>query len=233
MLVFNGIQKTTLVDFPGQVACTLFLPKCNFRCPYCYNSALVFEQDTGVKITEQEAFDFLESRKNLLDGVCVTGGEPSLHAELPDFFRKLKEKGFLVKLDTNGSNPQVLKKLFDEKLVDYVAMDIKAPLEKYPEVCNASVDLKAIAESVKLIRESGINYEFRTTVLPKFIGKDDLLAIGKWLNGSKLYALQQFFSEGNMLDPSLKNEKRYSRVDIELFAEMLNPFFGRVEVRNV
>lgn len=233
MLVFKGIQKTTLIDFPGEVACTLFLPKCNFRCPYCYNAALVLDKDTGVSIPENEFFGFLDERKGFLDGVCITGGEPTLHSGLPEFCGKVKGKGFLVKVDTNGTNPKMLKELVKKKLVDYIAMDIKAPPEKYDMVACVKVDKGAIKESIGLIKNSGIKYEFRTTVLPKFLGKEDLLAIGKWLKGSRLYCIQQFQGEGDLIDKSLKNAERYSKEELEQFASMLSPFFEKVELRNV
>ncbi|MDP6670188.1 MAG: anaerobic ribonucleoside-triphosphate reductase activating protein [archaeon] len=233
MLIFKGLQKTTLIDFPGEIACTLFLPKCNFRCPYCYNPKLVFEKDTGQSIPENEIFDFLDGRKGLLDGVCITGGEPALHTELPKFCRKVKEKGFLVKVDTNGSNPEMLKRLIDEKLVDYIAMDIKAPLEKYEEVTGVAVDKEAIKKSVELIKKSGVKYEFRTTILPKFISENDLLEIGKWLKGAKFFALQQFSPAPEMIDKSLGNEKRYTKEELKGFGKLLEGFFEKVEVRNV
>ena len=233
MLVFKGIQKTTLIDFPGEVACTVFLPKCNFRCGYCHNKQLVLEQETGISITEKQLFDFLDGRKGFLDGVCITGGEPSLHKALPEFCRKLKEKGFLVKVDTNGSNSTMLKQMVDEKIVDYIAMDIKAPLEKYDVVAGVKVNKEAIKKSVELIRKSGLDYEFRTTVLPKLVSEEDLLAIGKWLNGSKLYALQQFYAVGELLDESLKSQKPYPKQKLLAFKKMLEPYFSKVEVRNV
>jgi pyruvate formate lyase activating enzyme len=233
MLIFKGLQKTTLIDFPGEVACTLFLPKCNFRCPYCYNPSLVFEKDTGQAIPENEIFDFLEGRKGLLDGVCITGGEPTLHPELPEFCKKLKEKGFLVKVDTNGSNPKMLKRLIDEKLVDYIAMDIKAPIEKYEDVTGTKVDKEKIKKSVELIKKSGAKYEFRTTVLPKFISEDDLLEMAKWLKGAKLFAIQQFLPVPEMIDKSLGDAERYSKEELEQFGTLLAGFFEKVEVRNV
>jgi pyruvate formate lyase activating enzyme len=233
MLVFKGIQKTTLIDFPGEVACTLFLPKCNFRCPYCYNAKLVFNRETGVTITEAQFFKFLEQRRGFLDGVCITGGEPTLHSALPGFCKKVKKKGFLVKVDTNGTKPRMLAALIKDRLVDYISMDIKAPLEKYDSVASVSVDKGAIEESVRLIRESAVAHEFRTTVLPKFLGKEDLFAVGQWLEGSRLYFLQQFSPEGDLIDKSLKREKRYSEKELRGFASMLKPFFGRVDVRNV
>ncbi len=233
MLVFGGIQKTTLVDYPGEVACTLFLPKCNFRCPYCYNSKLVFNESTGVKIPESEVFEFLEERKGFLDGVCITGGEPTLHSELPNFCAKLKKFGLKVKLDTNGTNPEMLKKLVSKKLVDYIAMDIKADPENYDMVCHSPVNMDAINESIGIIRDSKLKYEFRTTVLPKFHTKESLLKIGGWLKGADFYALQQFSPAPEMIDQSLEEASKYAKEELESFAKALKPFFNRIEVRNV
>ena len=233
MLVFKGIQKTTLIDFPGRVACTLFLPKCNFRCPFCYNEKLVLDKDTGVKISEKEVLQFLAERKGFLDGVCITGGEPLLHSGLLSFCKKLKEAGLFVKLDTNGSKPKMLGKLLAKKAVDYIAMDIKNSPQKYEKAAGVKVDLQAIEESVKLIRKSGLHYEFRTTVIPSLHSEPDILQIGKWLKGSNLFALQQFNSSVRVLDHSLEGSRPYSREKLQHFAEILKPFFHEVKLRGI
>ncbi|MAG22308.1 MAG: anaerobic ribonucleoside-triphosphate reductase activating protein [Candidatus Diapherotrites archaeon] len=233
MIVFKGIQKTTMIDFPGEIACTVFIPNCNFRCPYCYNKRLVFGEKTGASISEQEFLEFLDERKGFLDGVCITGGEPTLHKDLPALCKKIKEKDYLVKVDTNGTNPDMIKQLIKEKLVDYLAMDIKAPIEKYDLVAGIGVDKDAVKESVELIKNSKVKYEFRTTILPKFLSRKDVLAIGKWLKGSKLYVLQQFRTTEELLDPALVNAKKYSEQDLKSFVKLLEPFFERVELRNV
>jgi len=140
MLTIKGLQKTTLVDYPNKVACTIFLPRCNFRCGFCYNKDLVIDYDRLPSIQEEEIINFLKEKKKWLDGVVFTGGEPTLHRELPNFIKKIKEMGFLVKIDTNGTNPKMLKELIDNNIVDYIAMDIKAPLEKYDKITGVNVD---------------------------------------------------------------------------------------------
>src|SRR3989338_7100233 len=157
MLKFSGIQKLTLVDYPGEVAATLFLSGCNFRCFYCFNPDLVFERDTGVTIPSEEAIHFLKEIRDFLDALCVTGGEPLLHfVELSQFLQEIKELGYKVKLDTNGSFPHHLRELINKGLIDYIAMDIKGPLEKYSQITECDVDLSRIRESVKIIKESGL-----------------------------------------------------------------------------
>jgi pyruvate formate lyase activating enzyme len=208
------------------------LPKCNFKCGFCYNSSLVFDAETGVKISEKEALVFLDERKNFLDGACISGGEPTLHAGLPEFCAKIKAKGLLVKLDTNGSNPEMLKILVEKKLVDFVAMDIKASKEKYSLVCGTKIDLEKISESIGIIKNSGIDYEFRATVVP-FLEEKDLLKIGEWLNGSKKFVLQQFHNEMPLIDKKLQKIASYSPEQLKKFAEKLKPFFEKIEVRGI
>ncbi|MDD5148520.1 MAG: anaerobic ribonucleoside-triphosphate reductase activating protein [Candidatus ainarchaeum sp.] len=231
-LVFKGIQKTTLIDYPGQVACTFFLPKCNFKCGYCYNTELVLGKETGFSMNEKQAFEFLEERKKFLDGVCISGGEPTLHEELPEFIGKVKQKGFLVKLDTNGSNPEMLEALVEAKLVDFVAMDIKAPKEKYEEICGAKIDLKKIEKSIEVIKKSGIDYEFRTTVVP-LLSEKGLMDIGEWLNGSKKFVLQQFHNKMHLIDKKLEKAQPYSAGQVKQFGEKLRPFFEKLEIRGI
>lgn len=233
MLVFKGIQKTTLIDFPGKVASTLFLPKCNFRCPFCYNSQLVFEKGTGVDIPEKEALQFLEGRKGFLDGVCVTGGEPLLHQDLEGFLSRVKGLGLLTKLDTNGSKPEFLKRLLSKGLLDYIAMDIKAAPKDYNRAAGIRVDMDAIRESVESIKESGLGYEFRTTVVPGLHSREGMLEIGKWLNGSKRFFLQQFNAGMPLLDKSLEKAKPFTAEELECFAQSLKPFFKEVHVRGI
>jgi pyruvate formate lyase activating enzyme len=231
-LVFRGLQKTTLIDYPDKIASTLFLDNCNFRCPFCQNPTLVLRQEQTT-ITEQQIIEFLKQRKKFLDGVCITGGEPTMHVELPAFAKRVKELGLLVKLDTNGSNPDMLKQMIDEGLVDYVAMDIKAPIERYDYVAKVTVNKEAILESVRIIRRSAPAYEFRTTVVPTLLREQDLLAIGRWLRGSKFYAIQQFQNDIPLLDPEFQQVKPYSREELLKFAELLKPYFQRIEVRGV
>ncbi len=230
-MIFGGIQKLTLIDYPGKVAATVFTVGCNFLCPYCHNPELVDakKMKNQPKISEQEILDFLATRQGLLEGVCITGGEPTLFADLPEFIKKIKALGFLVKLDSNGSNPRMLEKLLAEKLVDFIAMDIKAPLEKYKKVAGERVRLEDIQRSTELVRQAP-DYEFRTTVLPTLHSKKDILSIGRWLQGSKKYYLQQF-KPTKTLDAAFMNEKPFAWEKIAQLRGLLEIFFDRVEIR--
>lgn len=196
----GGLQKLTLLDFPGHVACTVFLQGCNFRCPFCHNTSLVMGTE---EISEDEVLRFLKTRQGLLDGVAVTGGEPLLSAGLPDFLRKIKALGFMIKLDTNGSLPEKLRALIDENLVDYVAMDIKNSPEKYSQTAGADGMLDAVKESVSILMNGTVPYEFRTTVVDELHEPSDFHAIGEWLKGAKQYFLQGFVDSGDILCPGL------------------------------
>ncbi len=233
MLVFKGIQKTTLIDFPEKVACTLFLPKCNFRCPFCYNKSLVFQEETGVSVPEKEALAFLEERKSFLDGICITGGEPLLHEGLLEFCKKAKEKGLLVKVDTNGSKPGLLKRLLKERAVDFVAMDIKASPKNYAKAAGTKVRLDDIKKSVSLIQSLSPDYEFRMTVVPGIHSREDFEAIGEWLKGSKKFFLQQFNPEADLVDKKLALKKPFPQKKLEEFAKILGPSINSVEVRGI
>jgi len=198
---FAGLQKMTLMDYPQVVSCIIFTQGCNFRCPFCHNSSLV----DGVyenEITETEILDFLEKRKGLLDGVVISGGEPLLHSEIYSFIKKVKELGFLVKLDTNGSNPDLLKKLVEEKLVDYVAMDIKNSPEEYSLASGTEKFLDKITESKDFLLQNLVDYEFRTTIVKGIHTKDSLLSAAKWISGAKRYFLQNYKDSGEILSPN-------------------------------
>jgi len=233
LLVFKGLQKTTLVDFPGKVASTLFLPKCNFKCPFCYNKQLVFDKDTGFELSEEDAFKFFEERKGFIDGICLTGGEPLLHPGVVSFCKKVKETGLLVKLDTNGSNPKLLKELLEKNLLDYVAMDIKGALYNYEVAIGTSIDLSLIEESVDLLKNGKIDYEFRMTVVPGIHSEQDFISIGEWLKGSKSFFLQQFNSDVPLLDQGLEGTKPFAAEKLRNFAKILQPFFEEVAVRGL
>ena len=196
----GGLQKLTLLDFPGHVACTVFLQGCNFRCPFCHNTSLILGTDGPA---EDEILRFLNTRQGLLDGVAITGGEPLLTAELPDFLRKVKALGYKTKLDTNGSFPEKLRALLDEGLVDYVAMDIKNSPEKYAATAGADGMLDAVRQSVDILKTGGVPYEFRTTVVDELHEPSDFEAIGKWLTGAQQYFLQGFVDSGDILCPGL------------------------------
>ena len=188
----HGLQKMTLLDFPGRVACTVFLGGCDFRCPYCHNYELADGSAPPV-MEEEELFAFLEKRRGLLDGVAVTGGEPCLRKDLPGFFRRIRDMGYPVKLDTNGAHPEMLRRLLSEGLVEYVAMDIKNSPDKYALTAGLpALDLTPVRESVRLLMESGCAYEFRTTVVDEFHTEEDFGRIGEWIRGAERYFLQPF-----------------------------------------
>ncbi len=230
--MIKGFQKLSLIEYPEKISAIVFLGNCNFKCHFCYNIDLVKNYKKLPDIPEKEILDFLETRKGLLDGLAITGGEPTIHKELPEFIKKIKDLGFLVMLETNGTNSEMLKELIDNKLVDYIAMDIKAPLEKYDEITGVKVNKKDIQVSIDIIRKSGIDYEFRTTVIPKHFKEDDVLAIGKWLKGSKRYVLQQFRPE-KTLNEDYKKMELYSPEKLKELAEKMKPFFEFVKVRGI
>lgn len=197
-----GFQKMTLLDFPGRVACTVFTGGCNFRCPFCHNASLVTHID-GEEITTEEILSYLNKRKGLLDGVCVTGGEPLLQTDLADFLRAVKKMGYAVKLDTNGAYPEKLKALLEENLIDYVAMDIKNSKEKYALTCGVAVDMQKIEQSVELLKEGRVEYEFRTTLVKELHETQDIMSMAKWLSGTRYWYLQSFVDSGDLIGKNL------------------------------
>jgi len=230
-LLIKGLQKTTLIDYPGKLAATIFVGKCNFRCGFCYNKDLVVEYDQLLTLKEEDVLDFLKERRKWLDGVCISGGEPTIHKELPDFIGKIKDIGLLVKLDTNGANPSMLKELIDKKIVDYVAMDIKGPLERYDEIAKVKVDKEKIKESAGILMKSNVDYEFRTTVVPGLLDNGDFENIGKWLKGAKRYFLQQFKPDKKCIDESYADKKPLPAGKLEEFKKILEHYFDKVEIR--
>lgn len=194
----HGLQKTTLLDYPGLVACTVFLAGCNLRCPFCHNAPLVLSAP-AVQLTEAEFFAFLKKRQGILDGVCITGGEPTLRQELPAFIAEIRRLGFLVKLDTNGTNPAMLRHLLDNKLLDYVAMDIKNAPSRYAKTCGGVDVLDAVKESAALLMAGSTDYEFRTTCVQPLHDAQTMEQIGTWLAGARAYYLQQFVDSGNLI----------------------------------
>lgn len=233
MPVIKGIQKTTLVDFPGKIAATIFTAGCNFRCVFCHNTALVDvkESDNLPVIDQNEILEYLRGRTKQLEGVCISGGEPTLHKDLPEFIQKIKQIGYAVKLDTNGTNPAMLKKLFAEKLLDYTAMDIKGPLELYPQIVNTAVDMDQITESIELIMQSSVPYEFRTTVLPAFLDEKNFIKVAGLINGANCYYLQQFQAGEHLLNPDYQQAGGYTEGQLNIFARKFEPFVQKVKVR--
>ncbi|MGQ9597307.1 MAG: anaerobic ribonucleoside-triphosphate reductase activating protein [Thermoproteota archaeon] len=229
-MIVKGIQKLTLIDYPGKVACTLFLFGCNFRCPYCHNPELVVDDGTP-PISEEEIFKFLEKRKKFLDGVCITGGEPTLHDDLPEFIRRIRDLGYSIKLDTNGTSPKMLRQLIVEGLVDYIAMDVKAPLEKYENVVKVKANVDNIVESVEIIKAFP-EHEFRTTVLPELLSKEDILTIARWLKGAKRFSIQQF-KPTKTLDKSFLEGQTYLAKELEEICGEVSAFFRVCRVRNI
>jgi pyruvate formate lyase activating enzyme len=207
-MVFYGFQKMTLLDYPGKVACTLFTGGCNLRCPFCHNAGLVTglaQTEESSLVKEEEVLAFLKKRQGLLEGVCITGGEPLLHRELPAFIRSVRSLGYPVKLDTNGTFPDRLRALVEEGLVDYVAMDIKNSPEKYGITAGEpDLDLTPIRQSVAYLLEGHVAYEFRTTVLDGFHTPEDVAAIASWISGAPKYFLQNFEDSGHLLCPGLR-----------------------------
>ena len=226
----QGLQKMTLLDYPGHVACTVFLGGCDFRCPFCHNFELV-EGPMPPAVTEEEFFSFLDKRHGLLDGVAITGGEPCLRKDLPEFIGKIRDAGFPVKLDTNGNSPKMLERLLDGRLVSYVAMDIKNSPEKYAETIGlASFDIAPIDQSVKLLMSSGIPYEFRTTVIDQYHEASDFEKIGEWIEGAERYFLQAFTDNDAVPDHSLCAP---SAETMEQYREIAARYVKLAEIRGI
>jgi len=229
-LPIKGVQRLSLIDYPGKLCATVFVGGCNFRCPYCYNVSLVLEPEKLRTIPEKEILDFLSERRGFLHGICVGGGEPTIHGELPAFLSKVKGLNFLVKVDTNGSRPKMLRRLINEGLVDYIAMDVKAPLRKYGETVRVEVNIDNIEESIGLIKASGIDYEFRITAVPGLTDEEDLMEIAQILESSKRFVIQQF-RPGRTLDESFKGITPYSLERLNGFRQGMTPFFKECKLR--
>jgi len=229
----SGLQKLTALDFPEKLACTVFTFGCNLRCPFCHNASLVLKDD-GYEISQDEFFAFLKKRKGILDGVCITGGEPLLQSGIEEFMAKIKELGFLVKLDTNGAFPDRLKSIIDKKLVDYVAMDIKNSKEKYPLTCgidNAKEDFFApFKKSIDLLLQNGVPYEFRTTVTNELHSVEDIEKIGELIGGAEKYFIQAFKDSGDIIG------ENFTAPDLSVLREMKSQalkFAKNCEIRGV
>jgi len=228
----GGLQKTTLIDFPGRVAATVFLVGCNFSCPWCYSSEIVLPEKIKDHPTlpEKEFFKFLKERKGLLEGVVICGGEPTINEDLPSFIKKIKKMGYLVKLDTNGSNPKMLEGLIKKKLIDYVAMDIKVPKGRYKEVLGDKIKVEDIEKSIKILNNSKIDFEFRTTIVPTIHQKGDILEIARWISPAKKYFLQNFRAE-RTIDPAFVEIRPYPQEWLLEVQKIIAPFFEICQIR--
>ena len=227
----HGLQKLAMVDYPGKLAATVFTGGCNLRCPFCHNALLVTRLAETPEIPEQEVLDFLASRRGLLDGVVLTGGEPLLQPDAADFLRKVRELGFAVKLDTNGCDPARLAEILNQGLVDYVAMDVKNSPERYGETAGVyGLELASVRDSVSYLLSGAVDYEFRTTVVREFHNRDSFRAIGPWLSGARRYFLQSFADRDTVLQPGLHP---CSREELEGFAALVRPYVDEVSLRGL
>jgi len=230
--IIAGLQKLTLLDFPGKVACTLFTRGCNFKCPFCHNASLVVRADEQMPYSNAEILAFLKKRSGVLDGVAITGGESTLMPGLYDFIKEVKNLGYAVKLDTNGTRPDVIKRLVEDKLVDYVAMDIKNHPAKYAYTVGLpdSYDLSSIIESKNYLMEGNVDFEFRTTVAKPFHTEEDFYLIGEWIKGNEKYFLQQFKDSGDIIGKEISS---YNESEMEKFLNVLLPFVPNAQLRGV
>ncbi len=240
-MIIGGLEKLTLLDYPDHLAAIIFTQGCNFRCHFCYNPMLVLPQTGGDEknkkekgfspLSTEDLFLFLKERFGRLEGVVITGGEPTLHPDLPAFIKQIKDIGYLVKLDTNGTNPEILTELINDKLIDYIAMDLKAPLDKYEETVSVKLDWDNIKKSVKIISESGLPYEFRTTVVPGLLVKEDFHRMGELIKGTAKWYLQDFKSDTDLVDANYKKQKGFSAKEMAEFAAIGREYVNLCEVR--
>ncbi len=256
-MIIGGLQKNTLIDYPEKIAATIFVSGCNFRCPFCHNPDLVLPEriKNQPQIPIEDILKFLEERKGFLEGVVLCGGEPTVHSDLPDFAKKIKNMGYLVKLDTNGYNPEMLKIMLNNKLLDYVAMDIKAPIEtqnpkpktqnpkpktqnhkskvknKYEQVTGTKIKLENIEKSIKILKQGKVDYEFRTTVIPGLLTKEDILKIAKWLSPAKRYVLQNFQAKGETVDSKFAQVRPYPDEYLKEIQKEIKSYFDICQIR--
>lgn len=231
MIKIGGLQKVTLLDYPGKVACAVFLVGCNFRCGFCHNPHLLDSQQTKETFSTDEFFDYLVKRQGKITSVCVSGGEPLLNQDIRPFLRKIKNLHYLIKLDTNGSNPALLEELIKDKLVDYIAMDIKASLQNYTKVTNSAADFDNILKSIKAIMASGLDYEFRTTVMPRFHNEVEIEKMAQMIKGAKKYYLQNFRNQ-KTLDPSFRDDNCFTEEQLQNLRDLAGKQVEICEIRN-
>ena len=228
-MLIGGLQKTTLVDYPGKIAATIFTIGCNYRCSFCHNPEIV--KGIAAVISEHKVMTFLKSRKDLIDAVCITGGEPTLQQDLIPFIKKIKKLGYDVKLDTNGHRPAVLSKLIKNGLIDYVAMDIKAPWRKYEKVVCRKQDLDKIKKSVTILKDGAVPYEFRSTVLPALHSEKDIIAMAQQVKGADKYFIQQFRPTRSLVDPAFLENMTYTKKQLNEIAQNFKSWFKVCRVR--
>ena len=230
-MLLLGLQKLTLLDFPEKIAATVFTGGCNFKCPFCHNASLVIGErvQAGEPIAEEEFFAFLKKRRGMLEGVCVSGGEPTLAPDLIPFLNNIKELGYLVKLDTNGYRPDVLRQVIDGGIVDYVAMDIKSSREGYARAVGLNkIDISKIDESAAMLMSGKVDFEFRTTLVRELHSEDDIVAIGEWLRGDERYFLQTFIDSGDLI---CENFSGYDKNETERLLKLLTPYIPNAQIR--
>jgi pyruvate formate lyase activating enzyme len=234
-LDIRGMIETSLLDWDGKIVSVIFLPLCNFRCGFCHNMGLNLEPETYKSISEERVFKYLSTHQEFIDGVCITGGEPTLHKDrgLFEILGRIKELGFGVKIDSNGTDPDCLNKVINMKLVDYIAMDIKAPInEKYDHLSGAKEDLNSITESISIIMKSGLQYEFRTTVVPGLLDDGDIENIARHINGAKKFVLQQFVA-ANCWSEHLRDVKPYQKENLERMLKTAKQYVANTIIRGV
>lgn len=225
----GGLQKLSMVDYPGKMCATVFLRGCNLRCPFCHNASLVLPERLQPVMTADALLEFLQTRIKKLDGVCVTGGEPTLYHDLPELLCRIRALGFSVKLDTNGTRPAVLKALLDEGLLDYVAMDIKNSPAQYAVTCGNVDVLSSVQESVRLLMDSDVDYEFRTTVLHPLHTPQSLEQIAQWISGAKRYFIQAFVDSGDLIGSG----EALNEADMQLLLQAVKPYIPNAQLRGV
>lgn len=228
-MLIGGLQKTTLVDYPGKIAATIFTIGCNFRCSFCHNPDIV--KGIAKVISVASVLDFLKKRKKLIDAVCLTGGEPTLQPDLIPFIEKIRKMGYLVKLDTNGHRPNVIEALMKRSLIDYIAMDIKSPWKKYRDVVIREPNLENIKKSATIIKKGAVPYEFRSTVLPKLHSARDIVAMARQIKGADKYFIQQFRVAPNLVNPAFLNERTYTRKELNDIIQEFKDWFKICRVR--
>jgi len=246
-MIIGGLQKFSLLDYPDKISAIIFTQGCNFRCHFCHNPMLVLTHEVGkiknislkdkgkekgqALISEAGLFHFLKKRQGKLEAVVITGGEPTMHKDLPIFIKKIKELGFLIKLDTNGTAPEILEELIKKKLLDYIAMDIKAGEDKYEKIVNSKVNFNKIKKSVKIIKESKLPYEFRTTLAPGLLNKGDIEKIGRLIKGADKWYLQKFMSATDLVNPEFKNKKPFTNKEMEEMRRLGEKYVRKCQVR--